>query len=293
MDKIETFLKFTLPTVVLSSLSYEICYLWGLDINIADTPLSNGDILRGWQQWYIFLIPLLFITLFPNSIIRVWNFIKKRPRKGSVKHSNSLKIANVLLRILTIFATILFLAYLLFGDQLIAFLILSFSIFSFRFLANLTINKIINGRFLMFTSMICLFSSMVGSYASLFARLDYHKSLFEDKSLVEVDGYKKTVVRIYENWTLVRYGFETYAWLHHQSDRKIIYNTDRTYFLGAICFAHRNSYLKDSFSNYMCDTYQSTELLEEDDDENCLLDAYKKKSKEIRNEAFRKCYSKT
>ncbi len=292
MDKIETFLKFTLPTVVLSSLSYEICYLWGLDINIAHTPLSNGDILRGWQQWYIFLIPLLFITLFPNSIIRVWNFIKKRPRKGSVKHINNERLASILLVTLTIFATILFAMFLLFGDQLIAFLILSFSIFSFRFLASLSKNRIINGRFLMFISMICLFSSIIGSYASLFAKLDYYNSLFDEKTYVEVNETKKNVIRVYENWTLVRNGFESYAWLHHQSERKIIYNVDRLHFLGIACFAQRQSFINNSFSRFMCDAYEKIEVLEDGEDENCLIDAYKK-PKSMRKDELNKCFSKS
>ena len=291
MNKIEAFLKFTLPTAVITSLSYEIFYLLGMDISISETPLSNGDILRGWQQWYVYLIPILFLTLFPTSFIKIVIYANRKPTKGSEEHKNAQKITLKLINFLTILAFLMLTIYLLLGDQAMALLILSFSIFSFRFFASLTKDKIINYDFLLIATIICLFSSTIGSYASLMGRLDSYKSLFNENSYVEVDGYRKTVIRNYENWTLVRYGFESYAWLHHQSDRKIIHNTDKTYFLGAICYFQRKSHNNNSLSNYLCNTYEKVKVIESGDDENCLIDAFKK-TKDVREDTYKNCILK-
>ena len=276
MDKIENFLKFTLPAIVIASLTYEICYLWGLDISIAETPLSNGDILRGWQQWYLFLSPLVILTIYPDFIISAWSKLENKLIKNRNDKQSIIRTTLILRRILLIISYALLVLYLLFGDLLQAFLILSLSVFFFDLIVRMKRSKIIEKTSFALLSSIILIASIIGSFASLIGIYDKYKSLLTEDSYIEIEGYKKTVIRTYENWTLVRYGFESYAWLHHQSDRKIINKTDRTHFLGAICYVNRNGYLVNSLTKTFCHPYVKIKTIEDDKDENCLLDTFKR-----------------
>ena len=276
MDKIENFLKFTLPTIVIASLSYEICYLWGLDISIAETPLSNGDILRGWQQWYLFLSPLVILTIYPDFIFSAWTKLENKLIKNRKDKQSIIRTTLILRRILLIIGYALLAFYLLFGDLLQAFFILSLSVFIFDLIVKMKRSKIIEKTSFTLLTSIILIASIVGSFASLIGIYDKYDSLFSEDSYIEVDSYKKTVIRTYENWTLVRYGFESYAWLHHQSDRKIINNADRTHFLGAICYIKRNGYLVNGLTKTLCLPYEKIKTIEDDKDENCLLYTFKR-----------------
>ncbi len=288
MDKIENFLKFTLPTIVIASLSYEICYLWGLDINIAETPLSNGDILRGWQQWYLFLSPLVIFTIYPDFIFSAWSKLESKLIKKPRNKQSIARTTLILRKILLILGYSLLSFYLMLGDLLQAFLILSLSVFFFDLTFRMLKSKFIERTSFKLITPIILIASFVGGFASLIGIYDKYKSLSSENSYIEVDSYKKTVIRTYENWTLVRYGFESYAWLHHQSDRKIIHNTDRNHFLGAFCYAKRNGYLVNNLTETLCLPYVKIKTIEDDEDENCLLDAFKRDESK-QEELLKKC----
>lgn len=288
MNKIESFLKFTLPTIVIASLSYEIFYLWGLDISIADSPISNGDILRGWQQWYLFLSPLIIITIYPDFLLTLWQKLDEKLTKSPNKDTLIPKLTIILQRIALGISYTLLLIYILFGDVFQAFFLLSLS----AFFANLTIklmkSKVIDGISFTLVTSILIISSIFGSVGSILGLSEKYNSLFSEDSYIEIDNYKKTVIRTYENWTLVRYGFESYAWIHHQSDRKIIHNTDRTHFLGVICYAKRNGYVNNFLGDSACDVYVKHKTIEDDEDEYCLLDALKRDESKQEN-LLKKC----
>lgn len=276
MNKIESFLKFTLPTIVVTSLSYEICYLWGLDISIADSPISNGDILRGWQQWYLFLSPLIIITIYPDFLLTLWQKLDDKLTKSPNKDTLIPKLTIILQRIAFGISYTLLLTYILFGDVFQTFFILSLTTFFSNLTIKLMKSKVIDGISFVLVTSILIISSIFGSVGSILGLSEKYHSLISEDSYIEIDNYKKTVIRTYENWTLVRYGFESYAWIHHQSDRKIIHNTDRTHFLGVICYAKRNGYVNNFLGDSTCDVYVKHRTINDDEDEYCLLDALKR-----------------
>jgi ABC-type multidrug transport system fused ATPase/permease subunit len=275
MDKIENFLKFTIPTIVVVSLSYEVCYLWGLDINIAESPLSNGDILRGWQQWYPFLSPLLIVTIYPDFLLSLASKFTNKLTNNS-RNKSIIRATLILRRIAYALAYVLLTIYIMFGDIFQAYLILSLTVF----IVDLSVKKLktkkIESTYIAIVTSILLIAFTVGSISSIIGFYDKYKSLLYENSYIEVGDYRKTVIRTYENWTLVRYGFESYAWVHHQSDRKIITSTDRTHFLGAICYVKRDGYLVNDLTDTLCSPYVKIKTIEDDEDENCLLDAFKR-----------------
>ncbi len=288
MEKIENFLKFTLPTIVVVSISYEVCYLWGLDINIAESPLSNGDILRGWQQWYLFLSPLLILTIYPDLLLSIASKLSNKLAYSSRKKQSIIRVTLIFRRIAFALAYLFLTIYIMFGDVLQAYLILSATVFIVDFSIKVLKTKRVESTYILITTSILLIASSVGCIASIIGFYDKYKSLLDENSYIEVGDYRKTVMRTYENWTLVRYGFESYAWLHHQSDRKIITSTDRTHFLGVVCFLRRNGYLNNSLTEVLCYPYKKIEVIDVNEDENCILDSLKRE-KSTRKDLLTKC----
>lgn len=265
MKNLTKFLSITLPTVALASLAYEMAYLWGLGISINDSPISNNDILRGWQQWYIFLAPLLLITLNPSLVIRFIHAIRRNSR-GSESNGRSF-FASKVYKLLRIMGYILVGFFLLYGEFVGFYLILGMLIFGFDFFINLKQQRLISRESFHIGIFILSLSAIFGFYGFTIGLIDSYKSYFSDGMIIEDrDGDVKSVIRIYESWTLVREDVESYAWMNNQSEKKIIVPTDRYYFLGAICFSKQFFDIHHPLMSNFCIHYRKWSDLKDDED---------------------------
>lgn len=266
MNNLTKFLSFTLPTVALVSLSYEMSYLWGLGITISGSPISNNDILRGWQQWYIFIAPIFLLTLKPALSIRIFHAFKKNII--NLKPEEKVLISSKIHGLMRILGYVLIGLFLFYGEFVGLYLILGMLIFGSDFLFNLKQHRLISRESLRAGMFILLITSIFGFYGFGMGLLDSYKSYFTDGMTIEdKDNSVKSVIRIYENWTLVRESVESYAWLSNQSDKKIIVPTDRYYFLGALCFSKQFFNIHHPVMNSLCIHYRKLENLEDDEDE--------------------------
>lgn len=227
-----------IPFAVASSLIYEVCYFWGLGIGIARAPLSPSDYLTGWTEWSSVGL-YFFLGMFVNVIVfgRIENWKSEEELIANSKNPEKLrKLRNGPAKAFIVFAFALGLIFIVVGEvNLVAFL-------PFIFLSLLAIviwlakgsafeDQLRTSRIqvLIGTLIIC---GINGFSHGTNVLAHANKSQFA----TIIEGQNKQVIRIFDQWTLVRLNDERFSWVSNQSELKIDFKPDRNRFVGIYCY---------------------------------------------------------
>ncbi len=238
---IETLIKFAIPTLILTSIAYELMYFQALGISISDTPIGISDLFRSWMSWYATVIAVLFGFFIPESIFkRVENYKTEdqlinetsNPKQTRAIRANANKVLKWAWLSLSIIP-------ILFGESFILFAYSGVFLFSVSFVRWLDVGKTKQDQ------LNTLIYTFIFLFLSFFAFRGFTDGamIAKKKASVFVDykGQNLNVVRVFDQWTLATCNNEDYVWIYHQSDRSLTTHAERKKFDGLIkmYFSHK------------------------------------------------------
>lgn len=234
-EKVSLLLKLIIPTLVIASLTYELNYFWGMGLAINATPLAVNDLLRSWIEWgSIFLLASLGYLLFETFLKRAENWQSEDQIINSANNPElTKKIRKYFWQVIKIFAYLTLLIFLLFGENY-----LISAMFGFFALGHTTIlwvtekSPIDHNRPLIRLLTLSIFFIIYFSIKGFSDGKDVldNKSTIDSQIVINNKNYE--VIRIFNDWSLLRINSNELRWVHHQSDRTIAAKIGRNRFIG-------------------------------------------------------------
>jgi protein-S-isoprenylcysteine O-methyltransferase Ste14 len=242
-ENIETKLKLLTTTMLLGSAVYEFMYFQGVGISISQAPLSVIDFIRGWAEWAMFAFGILF-GVFVNELLfgRVEKWRSENEIISSSENPSKLTFFRELpFTLIKHFSYILAFAFLLIGEAVIVATSMGIIVLAIIFFKWLMEGSPYEEKFLN-KSTILLVVLIVGVSINGFHKgvmaLNYPYKNIEAEMKID-DGVVK-VIRIFDQWALVKTKEESFGWVNNQSNKLIKIHTDRYQFIGLLCYAKKN-----------------------------------------------------
>jgi hypothetical protein len=220
-----------------ASIVHEFSYFSGMGIGLSHSPLSSVDFLRGWIEWsntgfYYFLgIGNYFFI----RRIEKWQsdeeIVAKTidPKRFQRLRENPLK----LLSYLTVFTL---LTFILFGEAVYIptlFGIFFASIALISWIAHKSPAHSIffdKKYFLAWSSLV--FLGLEGFYLGTKA---WDSEQPQKIATTQAGGSQVAVIRTFDQWALVKFNNNHFAWLHHESGRLMTFDAGRQKYSGLFC----------------------------------------------------------
>jgi hypothetical protein len=220
------------------SVVYEFFFFLGLGTDLSHTPLNPVDFLRGWMEWantgqYIFFV---FLTHLLIRKLESWKTEEEIVASSSSPELTR-KIRNSPHRYIIWLGGILLMKFLIVGEihyqsGIIGIIITSIIIFDWIVDGSPQSSNIFNAKLPLFW------------FALIFCGLNAFKigtSVYDARTeplyVTKISSGKYVeVVRVFDQWSLVRLDKREFAWVFHQSDREIKFSPERHQFIGAYCY---------------------------------------------------------
>jgi hypothetical protein len=260
-DKILNATKIAIPVVVLISVTYEFFFFKGMGSSLSQSPLGTSDFLRGWIDWSPLLIPFIIGHIFT----RAYFLQADRERNAVITYQiEDAKVAKprwlkcvqkwfTLSDLFFVSGALLLCHFLLYGEQVTFLLGTSALLFSLGVFERLHQSSITQRSRLVLATGISIFGVVAFFAASGFYRgssvldLDIFESDKPPEFSMKLDEQTVTVVRVFDQWALVKKAAGTYAWIHHQSGKLIEFEPHRYRFQGVVCyFSDRLCYIEQA-----------------------------------------------
>lgn len=243
-EKIETKLKLITTTMLLGSAVYEFMYFQGVGISISQAPLSLVDFIKGWAEWGTFAFGILF-GVFVNELFfgRVEKWRSESEIISASNNPNKMKFIRELPYVLIKYLSyILFGAFLLLGEASVIATSLGIIVIAILFFKWILESSPYEDKFLnksgVFLVVLIVGLCINGFHKGMMASNYSYKNI-EAEMRVENDVVVK-VLRIFDQWTLVKTKEETFGWVNNQSNKLIKFHVDRYQFVGLLCYAKKN-----------------------------------------------------
>lgn len=220
IEELFKFLTLILPISIGATFIYEVSFFWG--IGIYQTPLGLADLFRGWVNWlgsliYFLVVFITFILLLPWSI-----FARVLVSKDNLKKSEAITTRKIGIIEQLIYLILIIIFPMLYGAKMLP--LAFFAIFGV--LINITLietrgyskeKQRATMIFRVFFYFILVFYSYHGINDG---NLALDKS-FKSSSKLTFNSEEFKVVRLFDQWALVKGSDDQFSWIYHQSDRKI------------------------------------------------------------------------
>lgn len=219
------------------SVVYEFFFFLGLGTDLSHTPLSPIDFLRGWMEWTN-SCRYFFLGVLTDFLIRKFKSRKSKDEKvaSPISSEKTKEIPDSLVILIGLGGGTLLLL-LIYGE-----LYYSISMFGLMLILVGGIVWIALGS--------PLRSSLLSPQWSMFwvvivfcgmNAFNIGKSVYDASSeplyVTNISNDKDVeVVRVFDQWSLVRLDKRQFAWVFHQSDRVIKFTPERRQFIGAYCY---------------------------------------------------------
>lgn len=239
-------LKLTIPFVVVLSVVYELFYFQGMGWRLSQAPLTTQDFLRGWVVWGAVALPLLFGFLSTIGSQHPFESVREAHRDSNTTgqiHAESRKSIRCLSKLLfcsmLAFSGALLLVFVIAGETHLFVLQTGFSVFWLALMMRyffmvpepefVPIAKLIGGGIL------TLFSLAGLEAGSKVLSEEFQLPDVTTQQTSRIAGIDESVVRIFDQWTLVRLSPKHYAWINHQSGETIEFHPGRLRYQGLRC----------------------------------------------------------
>ncbi len=239
---------------VVVSIVYDFFFFIGLGINLSMTPIGPVDFLRGWMEWTSKGM-FYFIGLMIHFIVRRIESWKTEEEliKSTSNPEQMKKIREMPLKLIFWIAAALFSVYLIFGEVVYSVAILGIivagSFFISWFLSGTTFSEtVLHPKWSSLWSVL-IFCGVFGFHQGAEVMYQSPESLPLNTSSTSTDGLP--VIRLFDQWSLVRLNEKELGWYFHQSDRLIKFTPERRQFIGAYCFYwQQTENSKPGYCNY-------------------------------------------
>ncbi|MBU3591557.1 hypothetical protein ICN11_05980 [Polynucleobacter sp. 78F-HAINBA] len=224
LDLFYNSIKLLIPTVIGISLVYESMYFLGLGTSIAKTPLGVNDYLKSWVEWSV---PIFFLCI-------GFFAAPTKHRMLISKSMDSRRYQWEYMRSLSLVVGIAFIAiYMLFGEWYLLFAMMGCSSLSIYIFLSYVIKR--NGSTNMLWFAILVLPIMVISIG--FTGYAQGKLVLQEISpansiSINLDGQEQSVIRIFDQWTLIKISKGHLGWVRHDSDRLIEFHVNSEPFNG-------------------------------------------------------------
>jgi hypothetical protein len=250
-DRILNAIKLTIPIVVVISVAYEFFYFIGMGWRLSQAPLNTQDFIRGWLVWGAVLLPLLSgsLTTFTFFTATPLDPNNQQPAPKTEAQARIHELKQRLIRVIfwgcvAIGATLL-LRFIVEGEYRLYVLQTSFLFFGLSGLVRMAFITVIP-KFDTFLKMMALgllsFFSLVG-FEDGTNVLDGEFRLPNTATLqtTRISGVDETVIRVFDQWTLIRQSPRHYAWINHQSGETIEFQAWRKRYQGVRCIFNEDT----------------------------------------------------
>jgi low affinity Fe/Cu permease len=241
MEKLKNALELAAPYVVTSSIGYEFFYFKGLGYQLSSTPLGVADFFRGWLFWLAVVLPAFvgfFVSSTSSKPLHILPSNLQQPTENSTCTYKFIYYFSLYSPYLfsgtgiTVFIWFLFLgeqvAFALQMAILLVFLGILEKMHQWSMTRVQTVATALTALFLC----VCVFGFERGA-----AVLDdeFRATRQSFVGVTKLDEQEVDVIRIYDQWSLVRLYPKQYAWINHQSGHSIKFSVSRKRFQGIFC----------------------------------------------------------
>ncbi len=243
-QKIETYMKLLASMAILCSALYEFMYFQGFGLSIRDVPINTTDLVKGWAEWGAYGGGILF-GIFVNELLL--SRIEGWKTEGEIISSSSnpqqtKKIRESPYKLIFWTGILLFVGFLVIGEAAAVPTMLGFIVVIATFLKWLLIGSPYES--FLYEQRISIF--IVANIG--FAVLGFsngvnamNSDFSQEAPTMKVDNDETVkVIRIFDQWTLVKTESKEFGWVNNQSNKVIKFNTDRYQFIGLACYLKKN-----------------------------------------------------
>jgi hypothetical protein len=243
-------IKLTIPVVFVISVTYEFFYFLGMGWRLSQAPLHTQDFINGWMVWGAVLLPFLsgVLTTSFSGLVK-FDFFRGLSEHPTETEKLLWEQKQSLVRIASwgcfSIGLLLLMKFILEGEFHFYVLQTSLLFFGLSFL----IRSAFLGSIPNFYTFLKFFSIGLLSYCSL-AGFENGTSVLDDelrlpnpvtRQTTKVLGVDEAVIRVFDQWTLIRQSPRHYAWINHQSGETIEFQAWRKRYQGIRCVFNENA----------------------------------------------------
>jgi hypothetical protein len=242
--------KLSLPVIVLISVSYEFFFFLGMGSSLSQSPLVTADFLRGWIEWS----PSFIIFVIGYFATRALSLQTNRIKDDTLTHATEnneitkpyrlkqIKKRLSLSDVCFVVSGLLFFHFLLNGERtnnLLGSCLLM--------LACGAIDLLFRSSIAQENQLILASGILILGFVLFFAGYGFHRGssvidkrnfdIYNTSTLqMKLDDQTVNVVRIFDQWALVKRTAGNFAWINHQSGKLIEFESHRVRFKGILCY---------------------------------------------------------
>jgi hypothetical protein len=243
-QKTETYFKLLAVVAMLCSALYEFMYFQGFGLSIRDVPINTADLVKGWAEWGTYGGGIL-LGIFINELViaRVEGWKTEDEIVSSSSNPQRLKNFRASpYKLVYWLGLLLLVAFLFIGEAAAIPTMLGFIVVSTIFIKWLIEGSLYESIFYEKRIPIFIVANIgfaVLGFSNGSNAMNSSFSLDAPTMTVE-NGEAVKVIRIFDQWTLVRTEGKQFGWVNNQSNKVIKFNTDRYQFIGLACYLKKN-----------------------------------------------------
>ncbi len=223
---------------VVVSIMYDFFFFIGLGVDLSFTPLGPVDFLRGWMEWTSKGV-FFFIGLFIHFVVRRIESWKTEDEivnaTSNPQQARALRDSSA--KLIYWSAAFMFAIFLLLGEMVytlaILAVVLAGAFIVFWFLRGTSFAETLLHPKWSSLWTVLIFCAVFG-YLQGAEVMNVSKKYQMTTSVPSMPDVE--VVRLFDQWSLVRISEKELGWYFHQSDRLIKFAPERRQFIGAYCF---------------------------------------------------------
>lgn len=246
MRKLKNALELAVPYVVISSVGYEFFYFKGLGYQLNSTPLGVADFFRGWIFWLAVVLPAFVGFFVSNSSSKPLHILPSNLQQPTKNSSCAYKVFYYFsLYSPYLFSGVgvtVFIWFLFLGEQISFALQLGILLVFLGILEKMhqwSMTRVQTVGITLFALFLCVCVSGFEK-GSIVLDDEFRATKQGLIGLTKLDEQEVDVIRIYDQWSLVRIYPKQYAWINHQSGRSIKFNVSRKRFQGIFCISNED-----------------------------------------------------
>jgi hypothetical protein len=249
----------TIPFLILGvGIVYEVMYFIGIGIDIRNAPHSKFDYLSNWTEWIYYIAGMLLFFIFDlfSSKLENWKteeqIISSTSNPTFYKKLRASPAISIKYLSFILFFIFLFVGEIAFHTTLVFSTVFMIIFYEYLILGS-PLQKKIPQRLTIFTLILLCGIGSIGYSNGI---RDYHSSFQENyKNNLLINNEKINVLRIYENWSLVRRNNEGLYWISNSTEKVIIINSDKNQFIGIGCYLKFNFELTKNINLPYCNHF--------------------------------------
>ena len=234
--------EIALPVVFVISAAYEYFYFKALGIDLSKTPLGTSDFLRGWIVWMPVLIPLIAGRLLSQAFVFLANGSSPEVKTPQLQRSPAaIKLVKTAFWSLIALGASIAFSYIVIGEYIQLLLQNCIATFAVAIWIKLPTKGTSNQhqesiKFLLIPIAFVAYFSLNGfAEGSVVLDDEFDISNLHSRQKIKIEGSAYDVIRVFEQWTLVRIRPKHYVWLNNQSSQTIEFEAGRRRYQGLPC----------------------------------------------------------